>query len=98
MTPDQLSTKTGTPEYDVSEGGADGADVPGGAAANDDEIEAAFGEGRGAAQPPLKIIIVIPTDSRCNIRVCIPSRRDDYEDIDFYREQVEKEERLAELR
>jgi tetratricopeptide (TPR) repeat protein len=24
-----------------------------------------------------------------------PSRRDDYEDVDFYREQVEKEERLA---
>jgi hypothetical protein len=27
-----------------------------------------------------------------------PSRRDDYDDIDFYREQVEKEERLAGLR
>jgi hypothetical protein len=27
-----------------------------------------------------------------------PSRRDDYEDVDFYREQVEKEERLAGLR
>lgn len=27
-----------------------------------------------------------------------PSRRDDYEDADFYREQVEKEERLAGLR
>jgi tetratricopeptide (TPR) repeat protein len=27
-----------------------------------------------------------------------PSRRDDYEDIDFYREQVEKEEQLAGLR
>ena len=27
-----------------------------------------------------------------------PSRRDDYEDADFYREQVEKEERLAGMR
>ena len=27
-----------------------------------------------------------------------PSRRDDYEDVDFYREQVENEERLAGLR
>ena len=27
-----------------------------------------------------------------------PSRRDDYDDADFYREQVEKEERLAGLR
>jgi tetratricopeptide (TPR) repeat protein len=27
-----------------------------------------------------------------------PSRRDDYDDVDFYREQVEKEERLAGLR
>ena len=27
-----------------------------------------------------------------------PSRRDDYDDVDFYREQLEKEERLAELR
>jgi tetratricopeptide (TPR) repeat protein len=27
-----------------------------------------------------------------------PSRRDDYEDVDFYRKQVEREERLAGLR
>jgi tetratricopeptide (TPR) repeat protein len=27
-----------------------------------------------------------------------PSRRDDYDDTDYYREQVEKEERLAGLR
>jgi tetratricopeptide (TPR) repeat protein len=27
-----------------------------------------------------------------------PSRRDDYDDVDFYRDQVEKEERLAGLR
>jgi tetratricopeptide (TPR) repeat protein len=27
-----------------------------------------------------------------------PSRRDDYDDVDFYREQVDKEERLAGLR
>jgi tetratricopeptide (TPR) repeat protein len=27
-----------------------------------------------------------------------PSRRDEYEDVDFYREQVDKEERLAGLR
>jgi len=27
-----------------------------------------------------------------------PSRRDDYDDVDFYREQLEKEERLAGLR
>jgi len=27
-----------------------------------------------------------------------PSRRDDYDDADFYRQQVEKEERLARLR
>jgi hypothetical protein len=56
VTPDQLSTKTGTPEYDVSEGreavvGAEDAD--------------------GLAQPPLKIIIVMPSDSRRNIRVCM---------------------------